>query len=77
MPEVLEIPEIQVIPFKRLVKSNAQLRKKRFHLLVSDKLQYTPEKNILPPEEPELPFDKWIMPPQPKGYLRCGTYEWF
>lgn len=77
MPEVLEIPEIQVIPFKRLMKRNGQLRKNRFQLLVSDKLQSLSEKKILPPEEPELPFDKWIMPPQPKGYLRCGSYEWF
>ena len=25
----------------------------------------------------EIPFEKWIMPPQPEGYLKCPGHDFF
>ena len=76
---MMDVQEIQVIPLKKSPKKNGQLRKNAFHLpvILHDELQTMPERKPPPPEEPEIPFEKWNLPPQPQSYLRCRSCEWF
>jgi hypothetical protein len=74
---MLEVQEIQVTPFRKLRKKNLRQVKTVLDPTLPGKLIALYKKKINLPEEPELPFDKWIMPPQPQGYLKCYRYEWF
>jgi hypothetical protein len=67
--------DIKVLPFKRI-------RKKR--VVPSMNIPASPvvrksnnESKTKNSDELKIPFDKWIMPPQPVGYLKYHGFDFF
>ena len=67
MIDLLE--DINVIPFKRVLKKDDQRRKTGL-FPIDIKIKNIPEKKNLPSEQLEFPFDEWTTPSQPHGYIK-------
>lgn len=66
---IVAMEDINVIPFKRVLKNDDQHRKTGL-FPIDIKLKNIPEKKNPPGEQLEFPFDEWTTPSEPNGYIK-------
>jgi hypothetical protein len=77
------IEDIHIIPFKKVTKKIARPDTSGFSFYINRQKNISSinrQKNIpreprLPEEQKEVPFDEWIMPVQPDGYIKGGNND--
>lgn len=69
------IEDINVIPFKRVLRKNDLVEKTRLSFYLNDHLKTLSEEKILPEEQKEFPVDEWIMPDQQQGYIKSRNND--
>jgi len=74
---MIAVEEARVVPMRRILLKQPTLQN-RSTVPVSRRLLYiSPVKSQPRKEEEDIPMDKWIMPPQPQGYLKGTEYDFF
>lgn len=67
---IVAMKDINVIPFKRVLKKNDQNRKTDFSFSIDSEIKNLPKKKNPPAQQPEFPFDEWTTPSEPHGYIK-------
>jgi hypothetical protein len=60
-----------IAPFRKVMRSNFPLRKQAIIIPVTTLLKQTYPKRDAPDNPPDSPIQKWIMPLQEDGYIKC------
>ncbi len=72
--EAIAPPVSLPVSLKPVRKRNQPTRKVPSFTIVHKKVT---EQEAVQSQESTIPYDKWIMPPQPEGYLKCSGHNFF